>query len=65
MGRFLDWLTGKHKCDCGAMYQMATTTTEFPETSNAVCEVCGKVMDSWRESTIFRSYNLISRQGDE
>jgi hypothetical protein len=54
MGGFLEWLTGKYKCDC---------KTPFPDTDDVVCEHCGQVMDRWRQSTSFRSYDLISRPG--
>jgi hypothetical protein len=60
MGGFLEWLAGKHKCECGAVYRVTTTRTPIPDTDTAVCEACGKVMDSWRQSTSLRSYDLIA-----
>ena len=61
MTGFWERITGKHTCKCGAVYEITTTRTPFPDTDNAVCEVCGTEMDSWRQSTSFRSYTLISR----
>jgi predicted Zn finger-like uncharacterized protein len=61
---FLEWLTGKHKCECGAVYRVTKTKTPFPD-REVVCEHCGKVMDRWRQSPSFRSYDLISRPGTD
>jgi hypothetical protein len=61
MSGFMEWLTGTHTCDCGAVYKVRATRTPFPDTDDATCDVCGKVMDSWRQSTSFRSYELVSR----
>jgi hypothetical protein len=47
------------------VYRVTTTKTPIPDTDTAVCEHCGKVMDSWRQSTSFRSYDLISRPGTD
>lgn len=54
-------LIGQYKCECGAIYKKVSTTTPFTDTDDADCEVCGRRMDSWRNSTSFRSYELISR----
>jgi hypothetical protein len=43
MTEFVEWLTGTHKCDCGAKYKV--TVTEAP-TVRVACEKCGTVMDS-------------------
>jgi len=51
-------LIGQYKCECGAIYQKISP---FTDTDYADCEVCGRRMDSWRNSTSFRSYELISR----
>ncbi|MET4199953.1 hypothetical protein ABIA95_003952 [Bradyrhizobium sp. LA8.1] len=54
-------LIGQYKCDCGAIYKMISTRTPFPDTDSAECEVCGRTMDSWRNSTAFRSFELLDR----
>jgi hypothetical protein len=59
MGALLKWLTGKHTCDCGAVYRVTTTRKPFPGTGTAICEVCCGLMDSWRQSISFHSYVLI------
>ena len=46
-------LIGHYKCGCGAIY----------ETDDPDCEVCGKRMDGWYNTTGFRSFELISRPG--
>jgi hypothetical protein len=43
MTEFVEWLTGTHKCDCGAKYKVAVT--EAP-TVRVTCEQCGTLMDS-------------------
>jgi hypothetical protein len=42
MIEFVEWLTGTHKCDCGAKYKV--TVTEAPA-DNVTCEKCGAPMD--------------------
>jgi hypothetical protein len=42
MIEFVEWLTGTHKCDCGAKYKV--TVTEAPA-DNVTCEKCGALMD--------------------
>jgi hypothetical protein len=42
MIEFVKWLTGTHKCDCGAKYKV--TVTEAPA-DNVTCEKCGALMD--------------------
>ena len=39
MTEFVEWLTGTHKCGCGAEYKV--TVTEAP-TDNVTCEKCGR-----------------------
>ncbi len=53
-----NWLIGNHTCGCGAVYRVTTARTSLPCTGTAICEVCGGVMDSWHQSTSFRSYVL-------
>ena len=54
-------IIGQYKCECGALYKKISTTTPFPDSDHEDCEVCGRRMDSWINSTSFRSYELISR----
>ena len=42
MTEFVEWLTGTHRCDCGAEYKV--TVTGVP-TDNVTCEKCGTLMD--------------------
>jgi hypothetical protein len=42
MTEFVKWLTGTHKCDCGAEYKV--TVIEGP-TDNVTCGNCGTLMD--------------------
>jgi hypothetical protein len=39
---FVEWLTGTHKCECGAEYKVAVTKVPAGSVS---CEKCGIVMD--------------------
>ena len=55
-------LIGHYKCGCGAIYRKTFTTTPF-ETDDADCEICGKRMDGWYNTTGFRSFELISKPG--
>ena len=43
MAEFVEWLTGKHECACGAAYNVTVTKVA---TGNATCEKCGILMDS-------------------
>ena len=61
MGRKWLELVGQYKCECGAIYKQIATQTPFTDTDYADCEVCGARMDSWRNSTSSRSYELLSR----
>jgi hypothetical protein len=65
MGGIFEWITGMHKSECGAVYRVRKTKTPFPGTNDVICEYCGKVMDRWRQSASFRSYDLISRPGTD
>jgi hypothetical protein len=42
MTEFVEWLTGTHKCRCGAEYKVAVN--EAP-TDDVNCEKCGILMD--------------------
>lgn len=42
MTEFVEWLTGTHKCECGAEYKVAVTKVPADSVS---CEKCGIVMD--------------------
>ena len=59
MTEFVEWLTGTHKCDCGAKYKVAVIKTS---TDNVTCEKCGTVMDSRRNQS-FLAYERMP--GDE
>jgi hypothetical protein len=59
MTEFVEWLTGTHKCDCGAQYKIAVIKTT---TENAICEKCGTLMDSQFNKS-FLTYKRIL--GDE
>jgi len=52
MTEFVEWLTGTHKCHCGAKYKV--TVTGVP-TDSVTCEKCGTLMDS-RENQSFFAY---------
>jgi hypothetical protein len=42
MAEFVEWLTGTHKCECGAKYKV-TVTDVSPD--RVTCEKCGVLMD--------------------
>jgi hypothetical protein len=42
MIEFVEWLTGTHKCDCGAEYGV---TVIVGPTDKVTCEKCGTLMD--------------------
>jgi hypothetical protein len=42
MTEFVEWLTGTHKCECGAKYKVAVSQAALPR---AYCEKCGVLMD--------------------
>jgi hypothetical protein len=52
---------GEYACSCGAVYKVTITTTPFPDTDSESCEVCGKLIKSWRAATSWPSYELIKR----
>ena len=52
MSEFVEWLTGTHKCHCGAKYKV--TVTEVP-TDDVNCEKCGSLMDR-RANRSFLTY---------
>jgi hypothetical protein len=62
MSRFFERLLGKHTCDCGAVYEVTVLGSPSPDTDDACCEVCGKLMDSWQHSTTYPSYHLITQK---
>jgi hypothetical protein len=43
MTEFVEWLTGTHRCGCGAKYSV--TVTGVP-TRSVTCEKCGTLMDT-------------------
>ena len=43
MTEFVEWLTGTHKCICGAKYRVTVTKAL---TKDVICENCGTLMDS-------------------
>jgi hypothetical protein len=62
MRRFFNWLLGKHTCGCGAVYKVTVIRSQSPDTDDACCEGCGKVMASWQHSTRYRSYDLVTHE---
>jgi hypothetical protein len=50
MTEFIEWLTGTHKCNCGAKYNV--TVTGVP-TGHVTCEKCGTLMDSPANHSFF------------
>jgi hypothetical protein len=50
MTEFVEWLTGTHRCGCGAKYEV--TVTEVP-TGSVTCEKCGTLMDSPTNRSFF------------
>ena len=60
MVAFFEWLVGRHTCECGTVYQVTTTRTPVPNTDVAVCEHCGGVMDTWRQSKVVRAYDVVT-----
>jgi len=42
MTEFVEWLTGTHKCECGAKYKVAVSEAA---PLRAFCEKCGVLMD--------------------
>jgi len=50
MTEFVEWLTGTHRCACGANYKV--TVTAVP-TDDVTCEKCGTLMDSPTNQSFF------------
>jgi hypothetical protein len=50
MTEFVQWLTGTHKCGCGAKYKV--TVTAVPS-GNVTCEKCGTLMDTQANQSFF------------
>jgi hypothetical protein len=59
MTEFVEWLTGTHKCECGAKYKVTVTGTP---SDRATCENCGIVMDHPADKSLL-TYDRIP--GDE
>jgi len=59
MTEFVEWLTGIHKCACGANYKV--TVTAAPA-NNVTCEKCGTLMDSSANQGFFAYTRIL---GDE
>ena len=57
MTEFIEWLTGTHKCGCGAEYKV--TVTETP-TDDVTCEKCGALMDR-RANKSFLTYERMAQ----
>ena len=56
MTEFVEWLTGTHKCGCGAKYKVTVTEAL---TNDVTCEKCGTLMDSRRNES-FLAYARIA-----
>jgi hypothetical protein len=50
MTEFVEWLTGTHRCGCGAGYKV--TVTAIP-TGSVSCEKCGILMDQRSNESFF------------
>jgi hypothetical protein len=49
-------------CDgCGSLYKVMWTTTPFPDTDTADCEVCGRRIQAWNNQTTWPDYQLMKR----
>jgi hypothetical protein len=59
MTEFIEWLTGTHRCDCGAKYKVEVTVVP---TVNVICVKCGTLMDCPANQNFF-AYERIP--GDE
>jgi hypothetical protein len=59
MTEFVEWLSGTHKCECGAKYKV--TVTDIPP-DRATCENCGVLMDHPADKSLL-TYERIP--GDE
>ena len=57
MTEFVEWLSGTHKCDCGAKYKVTVIKTS---TDSVTCEKCGTLMDS-QSNKSFLAYERIPR----
>jgi hypothetical protein len=57
MTEFIQWLTGTHKCGCGAGYKV--TVTEKPA-DDVICEKCGALMDR-RANNSFLTYERMAQ----
>jgi hypothetical protein len=55
MAEFVEWLTGKHTCGCGAEYKVTVTAVA---TDDVTCEQCGTLMDR-RANQSFFTYERI------
>jgi hypothetical protein len=47
--------------NCGAEYRRTEEKLLAPHTGDAVCAICGAVLESWRESTHVPTYEFIER----
>jgi hypothetical protein len=59
MTEFVEWLTGTHKCECGAKYKVTVTDTP-PD--RAICEKCGILMDHPADKSLL-TYERIPGDG--
>ena len=57
MTEFVEWLTGTHKCSCGAEYKVTVAEASPDDVS---CEKCGVLMDR-RANNSFLTYERVPR----
>ena len=56
-------LFARYVCECGTVYRVTTTVSLVPTADIVVCEHCGNVLDSWRDSRRPRAY-YVERQSN-
>jgi hypothetical protein len=56
MTEFVEWLTGTHKCECGARYKVTVSEGAL---LRAYCEKCGVLMDHPADKSLL-TYERIS-----
>lgn len=59
MTEFVEWLTGTHKCSCGAKYMV--TVTETPVDS-VICEKCGILMDRPADKSLLAYERILAEK---
>ena len=60
MTEFVQWLTGTHKCGCGAKYNVTVTAVH---TGSVTCEKCGTLMDCQANQSFFAYARIYDKAG--